>query len=148
MFRIPIDDDGGKQVQLGHTLVLALSGAVPDFTLATDPQGVFQGVMGLALVQPDLSTTLHIRTEQPFNDEQCPLDFAHFTKGKGQLMLARIRSDFFQQVAGWHDSCGPGCHGPQYVGPVLDNQALPDFAANQAAQFCRGCRRIEYIKPF
>lgn len=90
MFCVPVNDDGGQQVQPSHPVVLALSGAVPDFTLTANPQGVFQSVMGLAFVQPDLSTTLHIRIEQPFGDEQCSFDLATFTKGKGQLMLARV----------------------------------------------------------
>ena len=45
------------------SIILALGGAIPDFTLSPDAQGVFQGVMGLALVQADLGPALHVGVE-------------------------------------------------------------------------------------
>ena len=33
---IPVNDDGGEQVEPGHAVVLALAGAVADFALASD----------------------------------------------------------------------------------------------------------------
>ena len=54
MFGIPINDDGGEKVKACHAEVLALGGAIADFTLSTDTQGVFQGVMRFAFVQTDL----------------------------------------------------------------------------------------------
>ena len=48
---IPVNDDGGEQVEAGHAVVLALAGAVADFALAPDPEGVLERVMSLALVQ-------------------------------------------------------------------------------------------------
>ena len=54
MFGIPINDDGGEKVETSHAEVLALGGAVADFALATDAEGVFQGMVGLAFVQTDL----------------------------------------------------------------------------------------------
>ena len=47
---IPVDDDGGEQVEPGHAVVLGLAGAVAYFALASDPEGVLEGVMSLALV--------------------------------------------------------------------------------------------------
>ena len=41
--RVPVDHDGGKEVQAGDTEVLAFAGAVTDFALAPDAQGVFEG---------------------------------------------------------------------------------------------------------
>ena len=38
---VPVDDDGGKQIETCHAEVLALGGAVTDFALASDAQGVF-----------------------------------------------------------------------------------------------------------
>ena len=58
-----IDTTKGPQVEARHAVVLALGGAIPDFTLAPDAQGVFQGVVCLALVQPDLSPALHVGVE-------------------------------------------------------------------------------------
>lgn len=49
---VPVDDDGGEQVEASHMVVLPFGGTIPDFTLATDAQRVFQGVMGLTLVGP------------------------------------------------------------------------------------------------
>ena len=54
MFGIPINDDGGEKVKACHAEVLALGGAIADFTLSSDTQGVFQGVMRFAFVQTDL----------------------------------------------------------------------------------------------
>ena len=51
---VPVDDDGGQQVQPGRAVVLTFEGPITDFTLANDAQGVFEGVMGLALVETDL----------------------------------------------------------------------------------------------
>ena len=60
IFCIPVDDDGCQQVEAGHAIVLPLGGSVTDFALTPDAQGVFQGVMGLTLVETDLGTALHV----------------------------------------------------------------------------------------
>ena len=52
---IPVDDDGRKEIEPCHAVVLAFGGAVSgaqDFTLASDTQRVLQSMMGLALVGP------------------------------------------------------------------------------------------------
>ncbi len=54
MLGVPIDDDGGEQVQPGHAEVLSFGRSVTDFTLAADTQGIFQGMMGLAFVNANL----------------------------------------------------------------------------------------------
>ena len=41
MLGVPVDDDGGEEVETSHAEVLAFGGAVADFTLATDAKGVF-----------------------------------------------------------------------------------------------------------
>ncbi len=48
IFRVPIDDDCGQQVQACHSIVLPFSGAVADFALTPDAQSILQGVMRLA----------------------------------------------------------------------------------------------------
>ena len=67
---IPVDDDGGEQVEPGHAVVLALAGAVADFALAPDPERVLERVMSLALVQAGVDPALHIGVEQPVDDEE------------------------------------------------------------------------------
>ena len=67
---IPVDDDGGEQVEPGHAVVLALARAVADFALAPDPECVLERVMSLALVQAGVGPALHIGIEQPVDDEE------------------------------------------------------------------------------
>ena len=62
---IPVNDDGGEQVEPGHAVVLALARAVADFALASDPERVLERVMSLALVQAGVGPALHIGVEQP-----------------------------------------------------------------------------------
>ena len=79
--------------------MLAFAGTVTDFALASDAQGIFQGVMGLALVQPDMGASAHVRVEHPIDDEERALDAADFAKRRGEIMLARIGSELAQQLA-------------------------------------------------
>ena len=46
---VPIDDDDGKEVQAGYAEVLAFGGAVADFALTADAQGVLERVVRFAL---------------------------------------------------------------------------------------------------
>ena len=147
MLGVPVYDDGGQQVQSGHAVMLALGCSIADFTLATDSQGVFQGVMGLALVETDLSATLHVGIEQPVDNKERAFDTPDFTQGKRQLMLAGIGSKLLQQLAGGHDPRRHRGHGAQEVGPVLGDQAFSDLAPDQPAQFFRGGCRVEEIEP-
>ena len=57
---IPVNDDGGEEVESSHAVVLALAGAVADFALASDPQRVLEGGVCLALVQASVGSALHI----------------------------------------------------------------------------------------
>ena len=59
MSGVPVNDDGGEEVQPGHSEVLALGCSITDFTLAPYAQGVFQRMMRFALIQADLGTALH-----------------------------------------------------------------------------------------
>lgn len=104
ILRIPVNEDGSQHVQPGHAVVLSLGGAIPNLTLATDPQRIFQSVMRLTIVQPDLCAALHICIKQPFNDEQCPFDPANLSQGFGKVMLSRVKGKRLQQLAGWHDA--------------------------------------------
>lgn len=51
--------------------------------------------MGFALVQADLSATLHIGVQQPVDDEQRPFDFA---QRDCKLVLSGICSEFSQEL--------------------------------------------------
>ena len=106
-FGVPVDDYGRQQVQPCHTVVLTFDGPITDFALPPDAQGVFQGVMGLALVETNLGTALHVGIKQPVDDEERALDAADFTQGKCQLVLAWIGCELFEQLTGRHDA---RCH--------------------------------------
>ena len=67
---IPVNDDGGEQVEPGHAAVLGLARAVADFALASDPERVLERVMSLALVQAGVGPALHIGVEQPVDDAE------------------------------------------------------------------------------
>src|SRR3546814_1503491 len=45
---VPVDDDGGEQVEAGDPVMLTLRRAVADFALTADAQGIFQRMMCLA----------------------------------------------------------------------------------------------------
>ena len=58
---IPVNDDGGEQVEPCHAAVLALAGAVADFALAPDAERVLERVMSIALVQAGVGSALSVR---------------------------------------------------------------------------------------
>lgn len=99
---VPVDDDGGEQVQARNPVVLAFGSAVADLALPADAQGVLQCVMRLALVKADLLTTLHAGVEYPFDDEQGALDPANLAQCGGLVVLARIGGELAQNAA-WRD---------------------------------------------
>ena len=90
MLGVPINDDRGEQIEAGHAEVLPFGGSVADFALAADAQGVFQGVVCFTLVQTDLRTALHVRIEQPFDDEERPFHPSDFAQGHRQFMLSGV----------------------------------------------------------
>ena len=93
---IPVNDDGGEQVESGHAVVLSLAGAVADFALAPDAERVLERVMSLALVQTGVGSALHISVEQPVDDEERSFDPSDFAESDGQFMLARIGRELSQ----------------------------------------------------
>ena len=101
---IPVNDDGGEQVEPGHAVVLALARAVADFALTPDAERVLEGVMSLALVQAGVGSALHIGVEQPVDDEEGAFDPSDFAESDGQFVLARIGRELSQQLAGRQDA--------------------------------------------
>lgn len=96
MLGVPVDDDCGQQVQACHAEVLTFGGAIADFALAADAQGVFQGMVGFTFVQADLGAALHVGVEQPVDDEQRPFDPSDFLQGHGQIVLAWVSCELPQ----------------------------------------------------
>ena len=79
---VPIDDDGGQQVQASHAVVLALGGSIADFALTANAQSVFQGMVSLPLIQTNIGASLHIGIEQPVDNEQRSLNAPNFPQGR------------------------------------------------------------------
>ena len=127
---IPVDDDGGEQVEPGHAVVLALAGAVADFALASDPECVLERVMSLALVQAGVGSALHIGVEQPVDDEERSFDPSDFAESDGQFVLTRIGRELSQQLARRKGATGQSDSNPQDVWPApLRYPFLPAGAA-------------------
>ena len=97
---VPIDDDGGQQVQTRDAEVLTFSGAIADFALPPDPQCALQSMVGLAFVETYLGAALHLGIEQPFDDKQCPFDPPDFAQRKCQVVLSRSRRQFLEEMTG------------------------------------------------
>ena len=75
---IPINDDGGEEVEPSHAVALALAEAVADFALASDPRRVLRRVVCLALVQTGVGPALHIGVEQPADEAESSFDPVRF----------------------------------------------------------------------
>ena len=145
---IPVDDDGGEQVEASHSVVLALAGAVADFALSADAESVLEGVMSLALVQAGVGSALHIGVEEPVDDEECSFDPSDFAESDGQFVLAGIGGELSQQLAGRQDAAGQGGGNPQDIRPVAHDHVLPDFVAGQSDQRLRNASGLEDVQPF
>lgn len=130
---IPVDDDCCEQIQPGDPIMLTFRRSIADFPLATDTQGVLQGVMSLTFVEANLRTALHIGIENPFYYKESALDTTNLLQRDRQIILARVGREFAQQLAGL-DLSGGHCSGAaKEIRPVCDNQFFADFATNQAA---------------
>lgn len=84
MFGVPINEDQGQQVQRCPAAVLSFRGSIPDVALSPDAEDIFQRVMPFTLVQPDLSTALHVGVQQVVDNEQGALNQA---KGRNPKSL-------------------------------------------------------------
>ena len=104
LFCIPEDDDGGEQVEPSDPEVLAFRVAVSDFALPTNPQGIFQSMVRFTFIETNVGTSLHIRVERPFDDEECPFNPPDFAQGNGQVVLS-LAAPPVSSGAGWAASC-------------------------------------------
>ena len=109
---IPVDDDGGEEVEAGHAVLLALAGTVADFALAPDAEGVLKGAMSLALVQAGVGPALHIGVEELVDAEEHEFDPSDFAESDGKFVLAGIGRELAQQLAGRKHTAGQGGRQP------------------------------------
>ena len=146
--RVPVDDDGGEQVEAGDAVVLTFAGAVAQFAALMEVDGTLEGVVGFSFVQAGLSAPTHGGVSDPVDHEQRAFDAADFAKGGRQLVLARIGSELAQDLARAH---GPGGHSgrdAQDVGPVPGDQVGVDRPADKRAQRLRDVCALEYVEAF
>ena len=148
MHSIPVDYDGGEQVQPSHAIMLSFAGAVAGFALAADAKRVLERVTSLSLVQTCAGTALHIGVEQPVHDEQRSFHPSDFAESDGQFVLTGIGGELSQQLAGRKDAAGQGGRNPQDVRPVPHDHVLPDPGAGQSDQRFRNASRLEHKEPF
>lgn len=99
-------------------------------------------------IETNLSAALHITVEQPFDDEQRPLDTSDFAKGDGQIMLSWPCRQLLQKLTGLHPARKHRCYAAQHIRPVGDDGIFPDFVAHQALQFSRYTAAIKDMQPF
>ena len=144
---VPIDDDGGQQVQTRDAEVLTFSGAIADFALPPDPQCALQSMVGLAFVETYLGAALHLGIEQPFDDKQCPFDPPDFAQRKCQVVLSRSRRQFLEERTGLHPAGEHGCNAAQNIWPIGDDGGFADAVARQALQFFWDSLRVKDMQP-
>ena len=97
---IPAEDDRGQEVEVGDPVVLSLSRAIADFTLATDTKGTLEGMVGLTLIEPDLGAPLHVRVENPLYNEECACDTADLAQRDREIIFGAGRKRACARV-GW-----------------------------------------------
>lgn len=68
--------------------MLPLSGAIANFSLATNAQRILERMMGFALVETDLSAALHVGVENPLYKKERPLDAAGATARAANDLVA------------------------------------------------------------
>ncbi len=66
---VPIDDDGGQEIEAGNSMLLPLGGAVTDFAAPVEADGALQRMVRLALVQAHLGPALQVAIAQPVEHE-------------------------------------------------------------------------------
>ena len=82
------------------------------------------------LVEPDLGAALHIGIQQPIDDKERPFNPSDFPKDDSKVMLAWMRSELLQELAGRHDARDHSGSTAQDVWPVGHDRAFLDFATN------------------
>src|SRR5215210_5885756 len=65
---VPVDDDGGKEVQAGDPVVLCFGRPIADLTASVEADGTLERMMGLAFVEPHLCPSLEVEVAQPVED--------------------------------------------------------------------------------
>ena len=104
--------------------------------------------MSLALVQAGVGPALHIGVEEPVDDEEGAFDPSDFSESNSQFVLARIRRELSQQLAGRKDAAGRGGRNPEDGRPVPHDHVLPDSVAGQSDQGLRNASGLEDVQPF
>lgn len=134
LFRIPLNDDGREQVQPGDAEVLAFDGSITDFALTPNSQGVFQGMVGFALVETDICPALNFDIENPFDDEERSFDPPDFPRRNREVMLLRAASQGFQELARSDPTGNHRRDASKDIWPVCDDRILPDPVTCQPLQ--------------
>ena len=128
-------------------VVLPFPGSVPQFAALVKVDGALEGVVRLALVQSDLDPPSHAGVGGPVDHEQGAFDAADLPQGGRQLVLARVRGELAQDLAGPQRPGGHGGRDAQDVRPVPVDQVHVHLAAEQRAQELRDAGAVEDVEP-
>jgi hypothetical protein len=84
-------------------------------------------MVGLSLVKTDLSTPLHVRIQDPLNNEKGPFNTTNFTKRNCKVVLSWVRSELAQELAGPDFASGHRRGTTENIRPVRNDKILPGF---------------------
>ena len=131
---VPVDDDGGKEVQAGDPVVLRLGRPIADLTASVEADGTLERMMGLTFVEPHLRPSLEVGVAQPVEDEDRSLEAADFAQGKCKAVLAGIGRQFSQDLTGDEVAGRHAGRKAQDVRPVLVDKADFDPSGDQGLE--------------
>lgn len=100
------------------------------FSRPPDPQRVLESMVGVALVEPDLASALHVGIQHSVDHEQRALEAA----------------DLVQDLAGRDVTGRHRRRDPEDVRPIGRDQVLPDRAARQTTQIRRSGLPLEDVE--
>jgi hypothetical protein len=126
--------------------VLPLCRAIANFPLPPDTERIFERMVGLSLVKTDLSTPLHVRIQDPLNNEKGPFNTTNFTKRNCKVVLSWV-SELAQELAGPDFASGHRRGTTENIRPVRNDKILPGFSTYYNLRNSGGRIGIKYVQP-
>ena len=115
------------------SVLLPLRRAIANFPLPPGTERIFERMVGHSLVNTDLSTPLHVRIQDPLNNEKGPFNTTNFTKRNCKVVLSWVRSELAQELAGPDFASGHRRGTTENIRPVRNDKILPGFSTYQLA---------------
>ena len=128
---VPQDDSTGDEVERAGSMALGLQSMITDTACAMEEDSAFEVVLGLSLVQFAGGAASLLGEFDPVEREQCTLDTAYLSQGKGETVGARIGAKPLQHQRRAGDAGADRYGEPDYVVPVVGDQAFVDRLSSQ-----------------